>query len=334
VTPLINIKPGTYYFEVRNAISAMASPTAGHYQLDFVFRTKYTDPNEPNDKSYEATGIRPGANYVGVIGSKADADWYQLRLSDRSAVRLNVTGIPEEVRMSAEMLDKKMKPVNAVRSAPNRTAMYLEKVLDPGVYYVKITADTPFDKQYYGLQIDADRMVAGFRDISGHWAESDIAMLAGMGLVAGSGNYRFEPDRSITRAEAVTMLVNAFDLKNGSAIRYRDVPAKHWAYKAIASAVNAGWVKGYPDGTFRPNRPITREEMAAMLVRALNVAVRQPASPPFADVEPTRWSAGEIAALKNQHLAGGYPDFRFRPEQLASRAEFAAVLLRVLNART
>lgn len=330
-TGAISITPGAYYIRVHNAVSAQASQTAAQYKLQIEFQTKHTDPNEPNDKSYEATVIRPGSEYVGVFGSKSDVDWYQLRLTKRSIVRLTVGGIPTDNRMKAELFDKRQKSLYSLQSEKNRTVMVREEILDEGVYYIKMTAAAPFDKQFYTVRVNADEMVAEFRDIAGHWAESVIVQLKNKGIIGGNGSYRFEPNRRITRAEAVSMLVRAFNPGRGGSAVFNDVPAKHWAHGAITRAVEAGWAAGYPEGKFGPDRSITREEMSVMLSRALQLRTVKPAKAPFNDVEQTRWSAGALTAMKQEKLIGGYPNAMFRPEQNASRAEFASMLIRSLK---
>ncbi|MBW7456865.1 S-layer homology domain-containing protein, partial [Paenibacillus sepulcri] len=328
---LMSITPGTYYFRVYNAMSAQASPVIGQYTLAMDFRTKYTDPNEPNNKTYEATAISSGSDYTGVIGDAQDVDWYQLRLGAGSVVGLKVSGIPADVRIKAVIMDKRQKIISTLQSKPGETGIAAETKLEAGLYYIKVTASAPFDKQYYGLRIDADQIVAGYRDIAGHWAEGAIVALNTKGIIAGSGAYQFRPDESITRAEAVSMLVRAFKPPKAGAVQYRDVPAKYWAAGAIAQAVTARWASGYPDGTFGPERFITREEMAAMLVKALSLSTVKPLKAPYNDVDMNHWSSASLAALKQKGLIGGYPDQEFKPEQTASRAEFASLLLRALQ---
>ncbi|GGD92557.1 hypothetical protein GCM10010911_58970 [Paenibacillus nasutitermitis] len=328
---LMSVTPGTYYFRVYNAMSAQASPVPGQYTMTMDFRTKYTDPNEPNNKAYEATVVSPGSDYVGVMGNKQDVDWYQLRLAAGSVVSLKVNGIPAGTRMKAVMMDKRQKALVTLESKTGESVMTTEKKLEAGLYYIKLTASAPFDKQYYRLRIDTDQMVAGYRDISGHWAESAIVALNKKGIIAGSGAYKFRPDASITRAEAVSMLVRAFKLPKGGSTGFKDVPAKHWAAGAIAQAVAARLASGYLGGVFGPDRFITREEMAAMLVRALKLGTAKPPKAPYNDVELSRWSAPSLSALKQKGIIGGYPGQQFKPEQTASRAEFASLLLRALK---
>ncbi|WP_256252839.1 S8 family serine peptidase [Paenibacillus sp. UNC496MF] len=333
-SPPINVTPGTYYIRVRNAISAQASPVPAQYALNVQFATRHADPNEPNDKTYQATNVSPGSGYSGVIGKAGDADWYQLRIGGERLTTLRIGGIPAGIVMKAELFDKRQQPLYTLKSASGAASMSREKVLAAGLYYIKVTASAPFDKQYYGLRVTAETLVAGFRDIGGHWAGSAVAALRQRGIVGGSGDYRFEPDRPVSRAEAVSMLTRAIAPAAGAARApaFRDVGAGHWAYAAVANASRAGWIGGYPNGTFGPGRPISREEMAVVLLRALNVRTARPGGPVFADVPADRWSSPAVAAAKRLGLMGGYAGGRFEPERSATRAEFAAVLLRALNA--
>ncbi|RAP73972.1 S8 family serine peptidase [Paenibacillus montanisoli] len=330
VSEQIQVTPGLYYIRVHNGLSAQAGPSAAAYTLNLKLISKYTDPNEPNDKTYEATGVAPGSNYMGVIGAN-DADWYQLRTDSESVLSVQVSGIPSGIRMKAEVFDKRQKPLFTLQSARNQTRMAKEQRVQAGLYYVKVTANSSFDKQYYGLRIGAEPIVAGFRDIDGHWAEDAIASLSKSGIVKGSGNYRFHPDKSITRAEAVSMLVRAFEPVPIKGAGFSDVPATHWAYTAISEASGTGWIGGYPGGAFGPSRPITREEMASILLRVLRLNAGRPNASPFSDVETARWSSAAIQAMKRSGLLGGYPDGSFKPERTASRAEFAALLLRAVQ---
>jgi len=327
----ITVTPGLYYIRVHDAMSAQASPTTAQYTLDIKYQTKYTDPNEPNDKIHEATTVQPGSTYAGVIGSRSDVDWFQVRLSSQSMVNIAVTDIPKDIRMKAQVYDKHQALLAQMESGSNGQ-LSKEQQLEPGVYYVKLSANAPFDKQYYKLRIQTERMVAGFRDIAGHWAEQSIVGLAKRGVVGAAGDNRFNPDRSITRAEVVAMLARALKPKGSTAkTALKDVPARHWASDVISQAVNAGWVGGYPDGTFGPDQAVTREEMAAILARAFQLKVGNPTQSPFADIKLTRWSVAVLSAMKQKQWIGGYPGNLFKPDGKATRSEFATVLQRALG---
>ncbi|REE66716.1 S-layer family protein [Paenibacillus taihuensis] len=97
--------------------------------------------------------------------------------------------------------------------------------------------------------------------------------------------------------------------------------------KVIASGEHKPYMLGYPDGSFRPERGITRAEIAAILSRLFTGD--QAAAVSFADVKKTHWAAKEIAAVTAQKWMVGYPDGNFRPDQQVTRAEFAQILLNV-----
>src|SRR5690606_11235384 len=108
-----------------------------------------------------------------------------------------------------------------------------------------------------------------FPDVAAHWGKGYVESVANKLIVEGYEDGTFGPDRSITRAEFATVIVRALGLssKKGTA-SFSDVKSGDWFANAVAVAAEAGIVKGYEDGTFQPNKVITREELAAMVVRA------------------------------------------------------------------
>ncbi|MFC4597124.1 S-layer homology domain-containing protein [Cohnella hongkongensis] len=109
-----------------------------------------------------------------------------------------------------------------------------------------------------------------FADVRGHRAESDIELLASKRIINGVKPDEFSPDRPITRAEFAAMLVRSLGLNSpDAAAPYRDVADEDWFADAIARAADAGIVNGYPGGSFKPNERISREQMDAILSRAL-----------------------------------------------------------------
>ena len=89
---------------------------------------------------------------------------------------------------------------------------------------------------------------------------------------------------------------------------------------------------GDPDGTFRADDPMTREEAAAAFLRIAGMSpVLNPSSSSFKDVQPMSWAAGYIEAARQAGLLAGYPDNTFRPADLLSRAEFATLACNALG---
>ncbi|OUS75190.1 hypothetical protein B1748_18830 [Paenibacillus sp. MY03] len=328
-TPVISVTAGKYYIRVHNAISLDASPVAGTYSLTMDFQPALVDPNEPNDKSYEALLMKSGTEYVGVIDKSGDTDWFQFRLSSDSATGLTVTGVPQGATLKLEIFDKRMKLSGSGTTDAAGSLKTKDQVLETGVYYVKITADRVFQNNYYRVKLSIDELVAGFRDISGHWAKDAIVSLKGKGIVNGSAPYRFEPDRSVTRAEAVTMIIKAYKpiVAAPSTGMFKDV-GSHWAQDSIAKAVAKGWVKGYPDGTFKPDEPITRAEMAIIIGNAEGLKPRIQTTRPFNDVALYDWYTPMLSAMKQDGKLSGVEANLFKPNDTASRAAFATLLYR------
>ena len=331
-SPVLTVSPGKYYIRIHNAISSEASPTVGTYTLKIDYVPKYVDPNEPNDKYYEALMATSGNEYVGVINSASDVDWFQIRLSSTSVVDMNLFNVPTGKMMKLEAYDKKQKLIFTQLTGSNGALQAVNKVLQPGVYYIKLTADSAFDKQYYRFKIKADPLVAGFRDISSHWSRDAIIEMSRLGIVNGTGPYTFEPERPITRAEAVAMAIKAYKpiiAGMPTAVRFKDLEDDHWAYGAITKAVQKGWIRGFPDGTFRPEQPVTRAEMALIIGYADQVQPVPPLGNPFKDVGRTHWAAPMLNALKLKGVVSGTDDNVYEPGKKASRAEFTTILYRV-----
>ncbi len=110
----------------------------------------------------------------------------------------------------------------------------------------------------------------GFYDVAADaWYSTYVSTLDNAGVITDSASGYFRPDEAITRAELAAMLApfaTVTDAKN----TFSDVSDSHWAADAIAVCAKMGWIKGYPDGTFRPDQTITRAEMMAMVNRALD----------------------------------------------------------------
>jgi hypothetical protein len=107
-----------------------------------------------------------------------------------------------------------------------------------------------------------------FSDLSkAAWARSSIEALAARGIAAGRGDNLFMPGESVTRAEFLAMLLNAFDLTDENTdCTFKDVNDGKWYYNAIATAQKLGIVQGKTDGTFGVNDAITRQDMAVMTI--------------------------------------------------------------------
>ncbi|WP_171650543.1 alginate lyase family protein [Paenibacillus foliorum] len=179
-----------------------------------------------------------------------------------------------------------------------------------------------------------------FADLNGHWAKADVELLASKLLVKGFTDTAFEPGNSITRAEFAALLVRALGLNADPSSKFSDVNSKDWFASAIVAAAQSGIVAGFEDGTFRPNAPITREQMALMITRSMTIAgksndtsgrVKQLLTK-FADQGTiSAWAQEAVAQAVDAALINGQTDTTFVPQANATRAEAAVMLRRFLQ---
>jgi pectate lyase len=201
-----------------------------------------------------------------------------------------------------------------------------------------------------------------FDDLVGHWARAEVEGLAGRLYIDGVSPGRFSPDEDVTRAQFAAMLVRALGLAGGAST-FADVDPDAWYADAVAAAERFGLASGYGDGTFRPEEPVTREQMATMLDRAMkrtgyagaetaigrDMAAEGSSSGSgdlaallhadeaamldgFADADAiSEWARSPLAAMVAAGIAQGTPAGMLEPERLASRAQAAAMLARLLH---
>lgn len=195
-----------------------------------------------------------------------------------------------------------------------------------------LSQESPDTWKYYASWLNGTY----FPDAAGHWAETAIRAAAQKGWMNGTGGLTFRPEESLTRAQAAAILSRVLRLSESevtaaSSTAFTDVPPGHWGRAEIERARRAGLVQGFADGTFAPERPVSREQLAAMLHRALEVtAGAGPAAPAsaFKDIQPERWSWPAVSTLQGLGLLQGYADGTFRPDAPVKRSEAAVLLLR------
>lgn len=154
-------------------------------------------------------------------------------------------------------------------------------------------------KTYYSTK-------SGFRDVaSGSWYNTYVATLNNAGVITDSSNGYFRPNEAITRAELAAMLAK-FSETTGAANYFNDVSARYWAANAIAICAKLGWINGYPDGSFRPDRNVTRAELMAMINRATGRAPKSadaflPGMKTWIDNTADKWYYLDVQEATNSH---------------------------------
>ena len=161
-----------------------------------------------------------------------------------------------------------------------------------------------------------------FSDIGGSVHAAGIAALKRAGIADGCGGGRFCPDQQVTRGQAVSLLIRAKGWALEPGQHFFDVPVGHTHAGAIAAAVAAGWIAGYADGTFRPEAPLTREQLATVLGRASGLS-RRPGQF-FSDVGPSSPHLQWVNALGESGVSDGCGGGRYCPAGTATRAQMAS----------
>jgi hypothetical protein len=184
--------------------------------------------------------------------------------------------------------------------------------------------------------------LSGFSDVqSSFWGYNAINNLNGKGFVSGYPDGTFKPGNQITRAEFCAIMDKVLNLTPSTeqTSTFTDVNATDWFNQAVETAVYAGIAKGYGDGTFHPNAPISRQEIACVLVQALGKSQLAEANAQtmtkFVDDHSIAWwSRGYIYESLQQGIINGYPDNTFKPGNETTRAEACAMVSNFLKAYT
>ncbi|SMB93216.1 S-layer homology domain-containing protein [Thermanaeromonas toyohensis ToBE] len=236
------------------------------------------------------------------------------------------------------------------KSSTGKTAIdyLMNKALNPdGSFGTSQNAmDATWALSAYNLlntQFYIDPSVVTFNDISSHWAKNDIEFMAKRLIARGISRDLFAPDASITRAQFVAFLIRSLNIdeqKSGAEV-FSDVPAGYWAYGAIQAAYKEGLVRGVGNGKYEPERSITREEMAAMIARALSKKgfeiklteqQKKEVYSKYTDSDHVSgWAKDVLAACAELGLIKGRPGNSLAPQDEATRAEAIVILRRMLE---
>lgn len=189
---------------------------------------------------------------------------------------------------------------------------YIKGYPDGGVHPTANITRAEVSAIFYRLLSDDARSVYttnihNFTDVHNSWASTEIYTLTNAGILKGYTDGSFRPDAAITRAEFAAIAAR-FDKLSGGDKTFTDVPTDHWAYAAITSAAEKGWVNGYADGTFRPNNAITRAEVVkitnAVLERTCDkdyVADNLSKLISYNDLTSAYWAYYDVLEASNAH---------------------------------
>ncbi len=192
--------------------------------------------------------------------------------------------------------------------------------------FMAATADTP-------SQIGVS---SRFADLEGHWAAAFVEALFSKDIISGFPDGSFQPATPMTRAQYAALMTKTFQLPESNQLnKFKDVKSDFWAAKAIASAADRGFLKGFPDGTFRPENNLTKIQALVSIVNGLNLSGGNPnVLMVYHDrVQIPSYATGAVTVATQKLLVVNYP----QPDQLEplrdiTRAEVAVLIYQALVA--
>ncbi|MBE9069941.1 S-layer homology domain-containing protein [Leptolyngbya cf. ectocarpi LEGE 11479] len=175
-----------------------------------------------------------------------------------------------------------------------------------------------------------------FGDVVGHWAAPFIDAMAEADLIKGFFDGSFRPDVLVTRAQFAALVMATFPATGGNSRRFkpfRDVPSGFWARPVIYQAQAQGFIAGFPDGTFRPNDPMTRGQALVALINGLRLGEGQASELGVYDdrAQVPPYAVEEVAIATRRGIVVNYPDIaQLRPMQPITRSETTALVYQCL----
>ena len=169
-----------------------------------------------------------------------------------------------------------------------------------------------------------------------YWAMEFIDALSARGLLSGFPDGTFRPDKPVTRAELAAQIAKVFPLEDrGNALDFSDLPENYWANSVIQETVAAGFMRGYPQETFKPDQAVTRLQVFVAIVSGLKSTPSSPTPAIFRRYQDWQdipnWALSKVTTATEMGLVVNYPNLEWlQPNKAATRAEVAAIMNRAL----
>lgn len=177
-----------------------------------------------------------------------------------------------------------------------------------------------------------------FKDVdNNHWASSAITFLKEKGWINGKTEDLYAPEDNLTRGELSAIICRILNLdvnNSGQKSNYSDVQ-NHWAKGYISKLNELGIVNGYTDGSFKPDNNVSREEVAKIIYKVMeldsfkninNKKFEENGNTKYSDLNGQEWSYEYIISLSSKKILNGYTNGEFKPGNKVTRAEIAQVI--------
>lgn len=224
-------------------------------------------------------------------------------------------------RSSSGQTDKSSKDVSIPTAAPS---------IKPENSQAPLVSEEPLEKE---IKLEIPEAI--YKEIETHWAKNALLELLKKGIITGYEDDTIKPDKKITRAEMVVLLMKAKGIVPQLEVEldFVDVTeAPIWATGYIKEAVSLEIITGYPDHTVRANEEISRAEAIVMLMKSFNVEPSTDNLKYFEDYDYIpNWARGYLAMAYNNKIIMGYQDNTIRASNKITRAELITMLVKCLE---
>lgn len=229
---------------------------------------------------------------------------------------------------------------STIKDKRKTAAYYLDEKANKWVYSGgKVVSDTVVLSTSHFSKYAVIENAQTFKDIQKHWAKDEIEVLASRKITLGKSADKYVPEDKLTRAEFAVLLVRTLNIPTQpyKGIFYDVTEKQSWSVLEIEAASRAGIVNGVSAGQFNPQEQITREQMATMIIRAIqykdeNLVKELPLNKPFSDHGKISEFAKEaVLQATTLGIIKGKTSTTFAPKDKTTRAESAVMLYRLLD---
>lgn len=278
------------------------------------------------------------------------ASWYDQILST-AALTTDNEYIKKEIANTRQLLNKVKAPWHDMgfisKTTEKNTTTEINfnfdlKAIDLDYIYLVDEFSSSLEKSFKGFKNSRQT----FNDTpTDGWYYNDVKELNARGVIKGYEDKSFKPEKSITRAEFLTMILRAFDDNNfeknyaKAASNFKDVSTDDWFSSAVAKGTSDGLIKGYNDNSFRPNSPITRAEAISILSKAIKLKygedlplANREFTNQFSDVKESDWSYEDVKKLYIYSIVDGDSNGKtFSPNRNINRAEASKIINKTIK---
>ncbi len=306
--------------------------------------------NPPSDVSRISESFK-AALIIGTINSAGgwgNVDSVLVAYSDDLGISLGIyknLSNADKAKVCETFFDRNFVSVPEIQAHFNNVIEDYKSNVSVGTDYplLKLTpGETLITMKVWQENIEVDEEVVesytGFEDLAGfEWAANDINSLAQIGLVKGKSEKLFAPADTITREEFVALIMRIFGFLDGNpeSLTFADADKNAWYAADIAGAAECGVVKGLSESEFGIGNNITRQEIATVIVRAVNMAGKfilpEKSAAAFTDSSAIAdYAYDSVIELACAGVINGVSEDKFEPLADASRAEAVVMLSRVI----